>query len=143
MRSWRRRRESEGLEAELRANRPEPSRDLVHQLEARVREDARQSRTGSFRVAFAGALSVGVLVALGSVGGLGYAATGAGQAVQQAKRVVHAHGVRTLHKTAARQQYGKPIKKKKCRKGTRRVRGVCRKVKKARGVRFRRPPFTG
>jgi hypothetical protein len=142
MRSWRSKRESRGLEAELRANRPEPSRELVHRLEARVREDGRHSRVGSFRVAFAGALAAGVLTALASVGGLGYAATGAGQAVEQAKRVVHQHSVATVHKSAARAQYGKP-KAKKCRAGTKRVRGVCRKVKKAKGVNFRRPPFTG
>ncbi len=142
MRTWRRKRESEGLEAELRANRPEPSRELVHQLEARVRQDGRHSRAGSFRIAFAGALAAGVLTALASVGGLGYAATGAGQAVEKAKRVVHQHGVTTLHKSAARDQYNKP-KAKKCRKGTKRVKGVCKKVKKAKGVNFRRPPFTG
>jgi hypothetical protein len=140
MRSWRRNRES-GLGAELRSNRPEPSQELVHKLEARVRSH-RDARAGSFRVAFAGALAVCVLTALASVGGLGYAATGAGQAVQQAKRVMHVHGVRTLHKTAAADQYKKP-KAKKCPKGMKRVRGKCKRVKKARGVRFRKPPFTG
>ena len=139
MRSWRRNRET-GLEAELRANRPEPSRELVHQLEARVRQDGRQAR-GTFRVAFVSAIVVGMLAALGSVGGLGYAATGAGQAVNKAKRIVHQHGVTQVHKSAARDQYSKP--KRKCRKGTKRVRGKCKKVKKARGVNFRRPPFTG
>jgi hypothetical protein len=142
MRSWRTKRESRGLEAELRANRPEPSSELVHRLEARVREDGSHSRAGSFRVAFAGALAAGVLTALASVGGLGYAATGAGQAVEQANRVVHQHSVATVHKSAARAQYGKP-KAKKCPAGRKRVRGVCRKVKKAKGVSFRRPPFTG
>ena len=67
MRSWRRNPEG-GLEAELRSNRPEPSRELVHKLESRVRSH-RDSRAGSFRVAFAGALAVGVLTALASVGG--------------------------------------------------------------------------
>lgn len=142
MRFWRRNPES-GLEAELRANRPEPTPELVHKIEARVRSE-RYSRASSFRVAFAGALAVGVLTALASVGGLGYAATSTGQAVQQAKRVMHAHGVRTLHKSAAIDQYRKPTaKKKKCPKGTKRVRGKCKRVKKARGVRFQRPPFTG
>jgi hypothetical protein len=49
--------------------------------------------------------------------------------------------VTQVHRSAARDQYSKP--KAKCRKGTKRVKGVCKKVKKARGVRFRRPPFTG
>ena len=140
MRSWRRNPEG-GLEAELRANRPEPSSELVHKLERRVRSH-RDSRAGSFRVAFAGALAVGVLTALASVGGLGYAATGVGEAAEKAKRIVHVHGVTTLHKSAAIDQYRKP-KAKKCPKGTKRVRGKCKRVKKARGVRFRRPPFTG
>jgi hypothetical protein len=140
MRSWRRNPES-GLEAELRSNRPEPSDELVNRLEGRVRSRS-DARAGSFRVAFAGALAVGVLAALASVGGLGYAASGAGTAVQQAKRVAHVHAVRTLHKTAAADQYRKP-KAKKCPKGMKRVRGKCKRVKKARGVRFRKPPFTG
>jgi hypothetical protein len=140
MRSWRRNRET-GLEAELRANRPELSRELVHQLEVRVRQDGRQAR-GSFRLAFVSAIAVGVLAALGSVGGLGYAATGAGQAVAKATRIVHVHGVTQVHKSAARDQYG-PSPKRKCRKGTKRVKGKCRKIKKAKGVNFRRPPFTG
>ena len=139
MRSWRRNRET-GLEAELRANRPEPSRELVHQLEARVHQDGRRTR-GAFRVAIVSAVVVGMLAALGSAGGLGYAATGAGHAVAKATRIVHVHGVTQVHKSAARDQYSKP--KRKCRKGTKRVKGKCKKVKKARGVNFRRPPFTG
>ena len=141
MRTWRRNRESAGLEAELRANRPEPSRELLSKLEARVREDGRHSRAGSFRIAFAGALAAGVLAALASVGGLAYAATGVGQAVEKATRVVHTHGVTTLHKSAARSQYSKP--KAKCPKGKKRVKGKCKRVKKAKGRNFRKPPFTG
>jgi hypothetical protein len=119
------------LETELRANRPEPSRELVHRLEGRVRE-GRRSRAGSFRVAFAGALAAGVLAALASVGGLGYAATATGDAVDQAKQAVRAHGVLVVHKSPSRDQYGKPkVKKKKKAK------------KKAKGRRFARPPFTG
>jgi hypothetical protein len=140
MRSWRRNPES-GLEAELRSNRPEPSKELVNRLEGRVRS-RHDARAGSFRVAFAGALAVGVLAALASVGGLGYAATGADQAVTTAKRVMQKHGVTNLHKTAAADQYRKP-KAKKCPRGMKRVRGKCKRVKKARGVRFRKPPFTG
>jgi hypothetical protein len=142
MRSWRKR--ETGLEAELRASRPEPSRELVHQLEARVHQDGRRARGGSFRVAFVASTAVGMLLALSSVGGLGYAATGAGHAVAKAKRIVHKHGVTQVHKSAARDQYG-PRTRKKCPKGTKRVKGTnrCKKVKRARGVRFGRPPFTG
>lgn len=139
MRSWRRNR-STGLEAELRANRPEPSDELVQRIESRVRADGR--RAGSFRVAFVGALVAGVLVALASVGGLGYAATSTGHAFATAKRVMHVHAEARIQKSAARAQYGK-AKAKKCRAGTRRVKGVCKRVRKVRGVRFSFPPFAG
>ena len=139
MRSWRRNRET-GLEAELRANRPEPSSELVHRLETRVHQDGRRAQ-GGVRVAFVSAIAVAMLTALGSTGGFSYAATGAGQAVAKARRIVHVHGVTQVHKSAARDQYAKP--RKKCRKGTRRVHGKCTKIKKAKGARFRKPPFTG
>jgi transposase len=146
MRFWRRNPEG-GLEAELRSNRPEPSRELVNRIEARLRSH-RERRAGSFRVAFAGALIVGLMAALASVGGVGYAATGVSDATEKAKRIMHVHGVTKLRKSAAIDQYRKPsakpkAKPKRCAKGTKRVRGVCKKVRKARGVRFRRPPFTG
>ncbi len=120
------------LETELRANRPEPSDEFVNRLEGRVRE-GRRSRAGSFRVAFAGALAAGVLAALASVGGLGYAANATGDAVRQGQegRQV-AHGTAVVHKSPSRDQYGKPkVKKKKKAK------------KKAKGRAFARPPFTG
>jgi hypothetical protein len=120
------------LETELRANRPQPSDELVHRLEGRVRE-GRRSRAGSFRVAFAGALAAGVLAALASVGGLGYAAIATGEAVDRAKKVVKSsHGTLVVRKSPSRDQYGKPkVKKKKKAK------------KKAKGRAFARPPFTG
>jgi hypothetical protein len=134
MRNWRTKREALDLEAELRANRPEPSREFVHRLEARVRE-GRRSRAGSFRVAFAGALATGVLAALASVGGLGYASTATNSAVIKAKKVVKKHGVLVVHKSPARDQYGPKAKKKKKK---------AKKAKKrAAGRRFARPPFTG
>ena len=120
------------LESELRANRPEPSHELVNRLEGRVRE-GRRSRAGSFRVAFAGSLAAGVLAALASVGGLGYASTATGDAVDRAKKVVKSsHGTLVVRKSPSRDQYGKPkVKKKKKAK------------KKAKGRAFARPPFTG
>ena len=118
------------LETELRANRPQPSDEFVNRLEGRVRE-GRRSRAGSFRVAFAGALAAGVLAALASVGGLGYAAVATDSAVDKAKQAVRSHGVLVVHKSPSRDQYGKPkVKKKKAKK-------------KAKGRRFARPPFTG
>jgi hypothetical protein len=121
------------LEAELRASRPEPSREFVHRLEARVRE-GRRSRAGSFRVAFVGAMTAGVLAALASVGGLGYAATDVGSAMQKAKKVVKHHGVLIVHKSPARNQYAP---------GPRRAVKKKAKKRRAAGRRFARPPFTG
>ena len=54
----------------------------MHSLAERVRDDRRQSRSGAFRVAFAGALTAALLAALASVGGLGYAAGSAKSAWQ-------------------------------------------------------------
>ncbi len=120
------------LETELRANRPQPSNEFVNRLEGRVRE-GRRSRAGSFRVAFAGSLAAGVLAALASVGGLGYAANATGEAVDKAKQVVKSsHGSRVVRKSPSRDQYGpaKPKAKKKAKK-------------KAKGRAFARPPFMG
>jgi hypothetical protein len=133
MRNRRTQREAFDLEAELRANRPEPSRELVHRLEARVRE-GRRSRAGSFRVAFAGAMTAGVLTALAAVGGLGYASTATSTAVDKAKKVVKSHGVLVVHKSPARDQYRQPVA---------RARKAKKAKKRAAGRRFARPPFTG
>jgi hypothetical protein len=138
MRSWRKNRRT-GLEAELRANRPEPSDELVRRIESRVRADGKRA---SLRVVFAGALMAGVLAMLASVGGLGYAATSTSHAFNTAKRAMHSHAVARVHKSAAADQYG-GTRTKKCRAGTKRVKGVCKRVRKVRGVHFKRPPFTG
>ena len=140
MRYWRRRHEPFDLEAELRAGRPEPSPDFVHQLEARVRNDGR-TRVGSLRVAFVGALTAFLLVALASVGGVGYASSAAEDAVVSVKRVVTPRDVvKVLKKSAAIDQYGPKKKQKKVKK--------VKKAKKGKGAKGRvrartRPPFTG
>ena len=66
-RLWKRNGNSD-LEAELRAGRPEPRADFVRALSARVHEDSRRRRP-SFRIAFAGAMTGLVLVALAAGGG--------------------------------------------------------------------------
>ena len=141
MRHWRRRHEPMDIEAELRASRPEPSSELVHKLESRVRNDGR-TRVGSLRVAFVGALTAVMLVALGSVGGVGYASSAAQDAAVSVKRVVTPtqRVVKVLKKSPAIDQYGrKPVKKK--------VKKI-KKVKKGKGAKGKvkaraRPPFTG
>jgi hypothetical protein len=140
MRYWRRRHEPFDLEAELKAARPEPSDDFVHTLESRVRNDGR-TRVGTLRVAFVGALTAVMLVALGSVGGVGYASSAARDAAVSVKRVVQPKKVvRVLKKSPAIDQYGKkkPVKKKV----------KVKKAKKGKGAKGRvrartRPPFTG
>ena len=137
MRYWRRRHEGFDLEAELRAGRPEPAQDLTRRLEARVRNDGR-SRVGSLRVAFVGALTALMLLALAAVGGVGYASSAAQDAAVSVKRVVAPQDVITvLRRSPAMDQYKKPKAKK--------VRKAKKKGKGAKGrVRARtRPPFTG
>lgn len=137
MRYWRRRHEGLDLEAELRAGRPEPAQEFTRRLEARVRNDGR-SRVGSLRVAFVGALTAVMLLALASVGGVGYASSAAQDAAVSVKRVVTPNDVITvLKRSPAIDQYKKPKAKK--------VKKAKKKGKGAKGrVRARtRPPFTG
>lgn len=143
MRYWRKRHEAFDLEAELRAGRPEPAPEFVHRLEARVRHDGR-TRAGSLRVAFVGALTGIMLLALAAVGGVGYASSAARDAAVSVKRVVAPKDVITILKRgSALDQYGGP------RTTPRTNRPRRAKAKKrgtgARGrVRARtRPPFTG
>ena len=142
MRYWRRRHEPFDLEAELRTSRPEPSPEFVRRLEARVRKDGR-TRAGSLRVAFVGALTAVMLLAVASVGGVGYASSAATDAAVSVKRVVSPTDrvVRVLTRSAAIDQYG-PAKKAK-----KKVKKV-KKAKKGKGAKGRvrartRPPFTG
>jgi hypothetical protein len=140
MRYWRRRHEPFDLEAELKAGRPEPSPVFVHRVEARVRDSGRTRAGSSLRVAFVGALTAVMLMALASVGGVGYAASAGHDAVVNVKRVVTPKRVvRVLKKSPAIDQYG-PKKKKKAKK--------VKKAKKGKGAKGRvrartRPPFTG
>jgi hypothetical protein len=140
MRYWRRRQEPFDLEAELRTHRPEPSPDFVHRLEARVRDSGR-TRAGSLRVAFVGALTALMLLAVAAVGGVGYASSAAEDAVVSVKRVVTPGDVvRVLKRSASIDQYGPKKPKKKAKK--------VKKAKKGKGAKGRvrartRPPFTG
>ena len=141
MRYWRRRHEPFDLEAELKDHRPEPSSELVHRVEARVRNSGRTRVGSSLRVAFVGALTAVMLMAVAGVGGVGYAASDVRDAVASVKRVVTPRDVvKVLKRSAAIDQYGpkkKKVKKKKVKKA--------KKGKGAKGrVRARtRPPFTG
>lgn len=138
MRYWRRRHEALDLEAELRAGRPEPTPEFITRLEARVRNDGR-TRVGSLRVAFVGALTAVMLLALASVGGVGYASSAAHDAAVSVKRVVAPKDViNVLKRSPAIDQYKKPAKKKAKAKAKKKGKGTKGKVR-ART----RPPFTG
>lgn len=132
-RYWRRGREL-GLEQELRARRPQPRSEFVHELESRVHDDARRAR-GGLRVAFVGALTACMLFVLASVGGLGYAASAVEQATATAKRVVATNGPVIANRSSAADQY-KPKTGKKAKKKAKKKRG-------AKPARRARPRFTG
>jgi hypothetical protein len=137
MRYWRKRHEGLDLEAELRAGRPEPSSEFVHRLEARVRNE-RRSGAGSLRVAFVGAVTAVMLLALAAVGGVGYASSAAQDAAVSVKRVVTPKDViHIVKRGSAIDQYKKP-KAKKVKKAKKKGKGTKGRVR-ART----RPPFTG
>jgi len=75
------------LERELRSQRPEPRDELVRSIEGRI-ADSRPRTHRPFRLGLAAALTVGMLAALASFGGLGYAATGVTHAVKAATHAV-------------------------------------------------------
>src|SRR5579864_1601839 len=118
MRNFWRRRGSFDLERELRANRPEPRPEFLRSLVLRVRGEGqaapRASRPRALRLTLVGAVTVAMLVALASVGGLGYAASAVHQAFRTATAItVRHHHVKPTapHKvTAADQQEPKAIK---------------------------------
>ena len=128
------------LERELRANRPQPSDELIRKLEGEVYAAPAARARGSLRLALVGAVTA-VVFAVASVGGVGgYAAAAVGNVADTAKRVVTPSKPATIFKSAAQQQYGGSAPKKK-------VKAKKKKAKKAKprftgGVKGR-PRFTG
>lgn len=80
------RRERKRFERDLRRLRPEPRRELLATIASSLTPPPRRP-DGRARVVFAGALTAGLVVALGSVGGIGYAASAAQHAASTVKRV--------------------------------------------------------
>jgi hypothetical protein len=77
------------LDTRLRKYRPELRADLLQTLAGRARQDDRRRLgPGSLRFGLAAGLTALVLVGLALAGGLGQAATSAGDAVAAAKRLV-------------------------------------------------------
>ena len=81
---WRR---EDDLERELRANRPEPRRELVDEI-ARMAAGRPRSTGRKLRFGVAVALTAAMLGVLGASGGLSYAAGGVTQAVHSAVHAV-------------------------------------------------------
>jgi hypothetical protein len=112
-----RRQRKDSLARELRASRPELSADFVASLTKQVGARGPRSRLYAWsRFCFAGALTVLVLGAFASFGGLGYAASGTKQAVKAVKHVVAPSRPQIVNKSAAQAQYGQP-KVTICHKG--------------------------
>src|SRR4051794_25971161 len=96
-----------GLENDLRRNRPEPRKDFVSGLEARVSAD-RPARSGArARIGLAGALTAGLLVAASVFGGIGYAASNVSHAAHAGAAVLTFSPHKVGSVSAAADQYGK------------------------------------
>ena len=94
------------LERELRAARPEPRAEFLASVAARVHEATPAPRTSVFRVAFAGALTLVMLVALAAVGGVSYAANALTSATSKLERIFEPTGpIEATKITAGQDQY--------------------------------------
>jgi hypothetical protein len=88
MKFWKRSREPE-LEAELRANRPEARESFVANLAGQIEQAGRPGRVRvTPRLAVVGGLATAMLVAAGSLGGFGYAATAAKHIVKGVESIL-------------------------------------------------------
>jgi hypothetical protein len=109
MNLFRRQNESD-LEAELRRSRPRPRPEFVAVLAGRIGHERRRSGRLALRLGFAGGLTAALLIALATVGGLGYAATGVKTAATAVSRVVTAQKKPNVVKlSAAADQYGDKV----------------------------------
>ncbi len=106
MRPWNRRRDPLDLEGQLRGGRPEPRQEFLASLSDRVRAEGRRAPRTALRVAFAAGLTALALGAVSSVGGLGYAATGASHALGAVKKVTGSHTQSRGSDDPAEDQYG-------------------------------------
>jgi hypothetical protein len=78
-----------GIEAELRASRPTPSRHLVKSIVARVDPRPVPIRSARSRIAFAGVATAAMVAAIGASGGFGYAASSVVTAAKATAHAVH------------------------------------------------------
>jgi hypothetical protein len=104
--------------SELDSYRSQPRKDFVVALSQRLTGTAPTSPRLRSRLAFAGAISVFVLGTFASLGGLGYAASGATGTYGAVKQVAVKHTlIVSVHKSSAADEYApkpkpKPHKKK-------------------------------
>jgi hypothetical protein len=101
-----RKREPQGVEAQLHAYRPEPPDDLVRSVTRQIEDDRRRSRLNTLsRLSFAGALTVLMLGTLTAFGGLAAAASGTKGFVNVVKRTVTPSKPQVVQGSAAQDQY--------------------------------------
>ena len=89
------------VEHELRRHRPEPGDDFVRELTGRISADARRRPARGLSIAFAGALTSLLVVALAAFGGIGYAASAAKGVARTAEKVVAPKAKTTSRQSAA------------------------------------------
>jgi hypothetical protein len=103
---------SSRLEHRLREERPAPRDEFVSMLSERVRE-SRPAPRARMRVAFAGALTMSMLMVLAAFGGMGYAASGVKRAVTAVAAIAAPSHTAGPAVSAAADQYGQPAAYKK------------------------------
>jgi hypothetical protein len=105
-RFWPRR--EDNLARELRESKPELSAEFIDALSEHVASTgSRGRRYVRSRVAFVALLTVLVLGALASIGGLGYAASTTKDAVKAVKHAIAPSSPKVVRNSAAQSQYGR------------------------------------
>ena len=99
--TWKRSARGADLERELRRNRPEPRRDFVRALTSEIRGGP--VRRSSLRLAFVGGLTVVMLAAVASMGGIAQAASAVKAVVST---VTGTDSVTVIQHSPAYDQYG-------------------------------------
>jgi hypothetical protein len=128
------------LEARLRSHRPEARDEFVDGVAHSIRASVTRRPRASSRLAFAAAISVFILGTFASLGGVGYAASGATGAYHAVK-VKSGHLVFHVHKSSAAAQYSPTPKVHKVKHSAAGVAGVQAKLKQAKPAGTL--PFTG
>ena len=99
---WRDKSEDSALERMLRASRPEPTSELVRDIQDRLGEHRPARRVPAGRLALAGALTAALVAPLGAFGAFGYAQKSTTHAVKTITHLITpAHKVTPAHKITA------------------------------------------